>query len=137
MDIIPVPTLSTQGFVSDAKNKMGFLLSHYFASMNLQTTLYTGRVTSFPKIVQQCSGDSGRLVDTIKTTMETYMSRYYSQVKIEVKAPLDFDELVSNKFDLELNIEVVEPSGPQNFLKLVRVGEGKVQALFDIINNGS
>jgi len=52
MNTILVPSLSQDGWTSSTKEKLDYLMSHFFVADKSQTALYAEEVSSFPYLVQ-------------------------------------------------------------------------------------
>lgn len=84
MDIIAVPTLSTDGWVRSSTSKADFLMAHFLESEKSQTAFYGGKVASFQWILQQYSGDIILTVQNTRETLAEYFGRYFADVKVNV-----------------------------------------------------
>ena len=103
--VTPVPTLSTQGWVTDLGGKIDMLLAHFFLSDYNQTYLYPGRVTSLPELVQRCGGDARELVVLLRRALMDYLTRYYPSVTVEASIPSE-DVDPSSRVELTLRISI-------------------------------
>ncbi len=137
MDIIPVPTCSTQGFVTDSKNKINFLLAHFFLSLHSQTALYPNEVTSWSKIIQETSNQPELLVERLQLRLQAYIGRYYPKAVVSILAPKNIDELDEVKFDITISISIIETTGPQEFEKELSLTGDMLQGVIKLLNEGT
>lgn len=113
--VVPVPTLSTLGFIYDSTNKFDKLLSHAFVADYNQTYLYPGKITSVPRFFELAGNNIVELEDTLKTNLYTYFNKYYESVDLSVSiSPYPTDD---TKITLELSITVTENGIPQSFTR--------------------
>jgi hypothetical protein len=79
-----VPTLSEDAWVSDARQKVDYLLAHFFLSDYSQTQLYLSHVSSMPWIIQSTQGDMLQTVLKVRDTLQVYLGRYLDDVVVDV-----------------------------------------------------
>lgn len=135
MSDIPVPTLSTRGFVYDSKNKIDDLLSHFFLAENLQTALYVGRVASLPKLMQASAGDARLFISSTKQMLESYLERYYVKANVTVVSETDLESDPRVRIAVRISLELTEAEGTKTFERLL-VSEGGRFASLVAMNNG-
>lgn len=78
-----VPSLSEDGWVNSPILMGDYLLSHFFLSDFSQTELYNGSISSLPYLITQYQGNISGLLSAVQTTLQQYLSRYFSSVTIE------------------------------------------------------
>ena len=85
IDDKPVPTLSSDGWVTNTVMKADYLLSHFFLSEYSRTYLYLGDISSFPWILQKYKDDIYGLEDNTRQTLKKYFGRYFPKAEVDVK----------------------------------------------------
>lgn len=135
-NIIPVPTMSTLGWVTDPASKFDFLLSHFFLSDYNQTYLYKGYVASLPKIIETNGNNIDGAIYDLRSSLNNYLTRYYDQVEVEVVLVTPLKE---NDPSVELNINIgVTDAGTKNIYgRLLSTVNGKMDKLIKINNNNT
>lgn len=78
-----VPSLSEDGWVNSPILMGDYLISHFFLSDYSQTELYNGSVSSLPYLITQYQGNITGLLTAVQSTLQQYLSRYFSSVTIE------------------------------------------------------
>ncbi len=133
--VIPVPTLSTQGFVRDLSGKLDTLLAHFFLSDYNETQLYPGAVTSLPELIQRCGGDAVQAVPLIKDALQAYLGPYYPSLQLDVspRTPLDIDPSI--KVELLITIAIRDGDSIGSFKRLVLAEDSKLSSIIKL-NNG-
>lgn len=101
MAIIPVPTLSSKGWVTDPVEKIDFLLSHYFESEdkeNVQTLLV------------MYGDDIQQFIEKLRARLVTYLGKYFNLVELDIYEPATKDEN-SSKVELRIACNVTDVDG--------------------------
>ena len=109
---IPVPTLSTLGFIYDSTNKFDTLLSHAFVADYNQTYLYPNKITSLPKLIEAAGNNLTNLETSIKGGLYDYFNRYYSTVDLSVSILPDPSNPEVPNVTFQLTISFVENGVP-------------------------
>jgi hypothetical protein len=81
---IPVPSLSTGGWVVSPQQKADLLMAHIYESMNNQTYTYPGNITSIQYVIEKHAGDIPGTCEGVQVAMEAYLQRYYDDVSVQV-----------------------------------------------------
>lgn len=135
--IIPVPTLSTQGFVYDQAGKIDYLLSHFFLSDYNQTYLYPGTVSSLPEIIQKNGGEVNGVIHDLTRKLKDYLGRYYDSIDLDIYSPNNNDADVSTKAELVISLSVVDGNKSTEFTRLLRTTNSKMSEIIRINNDGA
>lgn len=133
--VIPVPTMSTQGFVTDLSGKLDFLLAHFFLADYNQTQLYPGRVTSLPELIQRCGGDASQAITLIQRALQDYLGAYYPSVQIDVapSSPLDVDPSI--RVELIIQIAINDGDSVGSFKRLLQATDSKMSKIIKLNND--
>lgn len=130
---IPIPSLSSNGWVTAQAQKADLLMAHFFASDALQSYLYINNVSSLPYIVEQAGDDIITLTQQLRLTLEKYLGRYYDLVDVDI-TNVD-DPLDSSKVNLNLYIKATDNGKDYVFAKLIETVNGKLSKIVNL-NNG-
>ena len=133
--VIPVPTLSTQGWVSDPVSKFDFLLAHFFVSDYNQTFLYKDHVTSLPRIIEKHGSDMVSVIDSLKTLLSSYLAKYYDSVDVDVQPTIPLDINPSSQIALTVKVGVSDKGTANVFGRLLQGQNAKIDKILKL-NNG-
>ncbi len=103
--IIPVPSLSPQGWIVSPAEKADKLFAHIYAAQYSQSHLYPGQITSLQYLVKQYGNEPVEMTLQLQKWLDRYLRRYY---------PSGVDVRISND------------DGPNN-------PEGKITYTLDIV----
>jgi hypothetical protein len=81
---ITFPALSEDGWVTSSAKTADYMLSHFFLSDRSQSYMYDQYISSLPWILTDTQGNIGLTISAVRETLETYFSRYFSKVIVEV-----------------------------------------------------
>lgn len=131
---IPVPTLSSSGWVTEISEKADRLMSYFFVSEASQSLVYAGRISSLPEIIQLHGHDELQLEAAMRDVLRTYLERYFTAVDITVKAtiPGSSDD---NRIQISTQITVYENSLNYEVGHLIEVLNSTIQSIVKA-NNG-
>jgi len=110
MTTVLVPSLSQDGWTSSTKERLDYLMSHFFVSDKSQTALYGDEVSSFPHLVQSNQNNIPGLKSQTQTALYTYLMRYgFKDVVVDVVITPETTN--SSRQILELFMEVTDDAG--------------------------
>lgn len=132
---IPVPTLSTQGWVTDLSSKIDYLLSHFFVSDFKQTHFYPGTITSLPEMMQKTGGDPQLLMPELKNKLLTYLTKYYEAVTVEVLPTVNLASSTATRIELVLRIDVTDDGEKGAFARLLKTENSKLARIMALNND--
>lgn len=135
MDITPVPTLSTQGWVTDLSSKIDFLLAHFISSDKEQSNIYKEYVSNLQFIIEQYAGDPLSTADAIARTIQTYLGRYYQNVIAEAQFELVDAKESQTTVKITLALNFTEDGVNYTANRLLTYYNGKFKAITEV-NNG-
>lgn len=133
-DVIPVPSLSLDGWVLADAQRADYLISHFFLSLYSQTQIYPTNVASLPYLIQSNQDQPGLLADKTQATLYAYFSRYFGGVAVEVSCKQASD--LSSKWELSIFVSFQGQDGNTYSLgREVNFLDSKILKITDI-NNG-
>ena len=133
--IIPVPTLSLDGWVFSTVSKADYLIAHFLEAEKSQTHLYGLQVSSLQWIIQQKQGNVSDACILIRDTLGKYFSNYFTDVQIDTS----FKEksLNSNLVVITISVSFTDSTGQEFLLsRLVDLLDSKVQKIQQLNNTG-
>lgn len=133
--VIPVPTLSTQGWVTDLSNKIDILLAHYVSSDAAQSNTFKGRIANLQVLVQTYAGDPLTTADAIARDVQQYLGRYYENVRAEARFSLDDEKASQTTVKITLALNFTEAGVTYTANRLLTYFNGKFQSIVEV-NNG-
>lgn len=119
-----LPTLTTAGWMNDIINKSTKLMDYFLASEHSQSNAYHGRITSFPKLVQQYGHNPERMSEQTRDALQAYYARYFENVIVSVDADrLDDD---SGQYNLSIDVALSQDDKSYSLGKLIALGNSKI-----------
>lgn len=79
---IPVPSISTHGWVTDPGQKLDRLLAYFFTSRHNQDYLFAGRVSSMQRILAENSYNPNKCIPAVEVQLNAFLKNYFSSVNI-------------------------------------------------------
>lgn len=133
--VTPVPTMSTQGWVTDPSTKFDKLLSDFFLADHNQTYLYKGNVKSLQGLIEKHGTRIQSLIEELQVTLRTYMERYYDIVEVSVLPANDMYIDPTARMELKISIGVNDRGTQAQFGRLLEAKDGSMQRISSI-NDG-
>ncbi len=125
------PSLSTDGWIANSALKLDDLLADFYYSEFSQSTIYYGNVASLPYIIQNNRNDPVGTANSIKTTLQLYLNRYFNSVTVDCSASYDTDD--QGKASVKLYVETTDAAGKtQTMSKLLFFLNSKFIKAMDI-----
>jgi hypothetical protein len=138
MAVIPVPSLSSAGWVVSPAEKADLLISHFYASDKSQTFLYGSNVANLQWVIEQSAHDIVNLVALLERELVRYLSAYYSNVTVEVASDETLGTVIDNRVTLRVYASVTENDGTTySFGKLLNVVDSKIASIVNLNNFGT
>lgn len=135
MDIIPVPTLSTQGWVKDLSSKIDFLLAHFVSTDQEQSNVYKDHLSNLQYLIEQYTGDPLSTADAIARTVQIYLGRYYENVIAEARFSLVDEKESQTTVKITLSLNFTEEGVNYTANRLLTYYNGKFKEITEV-NNG-
>lgn len=134
--VVPVPTLTLDGWVTSGINKADYLIAHFFESEKSQTSLYGNSVASLQWVIQNNQGDIILTCQAIRETLSEYFSKYFSNVNITVTHKQDPPE--SSQYLVSIYLSFVDDKGQNHTLdRVFTLLNSKFKLVTDLNNIGS
>lgn len=130
---VPLPSLSSKGWITEIAEKCDMLLSYFFISDHSQTYLYKNNVTSLPYLIQQHGHEKNKLNNEIEKALFVYLKRYFDDVLIETS--VQEDEKEKSKLDITIDIIINEDGKRHSLGRLIRSLNSKIVEIIKV-NNG-
>lgn len=132
---IPVPTLSTQGFVVELSSKIDFLIAYFISTDRAQSNTYSGAVVSLQSIIEAYSGDPLNTAAEITNAIQNYLGRYYQAVNAQCSVTLDDPDNSLSLIKITLSLNFTEDGVIYTANKLLTFYNGKLKEIIEV-NNG-
>lgn len=133
--VTPVPTMSTQGWVTDPSTKFDKLLADFFLADHNQTYLYKGNVKSLQGLIAKHGNYVQGLIEELQVTLKTYMERYYDIVEVSVTPANDMYLDPVARMELKISIGVNDRGTQAQYGRLLEAKDGAMQRISNI-NDG-
>ncbi len=132
---IPVPTLSTSGWVADLAPKIDTLLAHFISTDYEQSNVYRDSITSLQYIVEQYSGDPLGTGEAIAQAAQRYLGRYYENVVCDARWTLEDEKESQTTVKITLSLNFTEDGKSYTANRLLTYFNGKFKSIVTV-NNG-
>ena len=133
---IKAASLSSDSWIDRSFTTVDTALSWIFLSDYNQTSLYRGHICSVAYLIQKNQGDINGLLADMRSSLETYFSKYLDQVQVEV----DNITNVNRDSNITLRIYIVgndENGKPISVGKTLTTDGTKILKITNLLNNGS
>ena len=131
-----IPSLGTQGFVTDAVNKFDLALSHFYLADYNQTYLYPGNVSSLAKLMQEFDNDIPGLINGMQRTLSIYFLKYYSDCNVNITIVNPANAEIGSKVELKLVISVIDNNKESIYGRILEAENGKFKNIIKLNNFG-
>ena len=101
---ITVPTLTTDGYVTDPDQKLNYMFAHMFEIRHDDTYLYKDEVMSMQKVVADYGSDES----LYKTELVTRMTRYFERAFDSAAITLTINDSETSYFTMDVDVVVTE-----------------------------
>lgn len=132
-NVIPAPTLGTQGWVVDAAGKLDTLLTQFMVAQKSQSMLYP--VASLTEMVQRCGGDARKFISIIQQELQAYLADSYQYAQVEAFATTDLDLDPASRIDIQVNISINDAGTFNTYSRLLGTADSRL-VKFEKLNNG-
>jgi hypothetical protein len=133
--VTPVPTLSTQGWVTDPSTKFDKLLSDFFLADHNQTYIYKGSVRSLQGLIEKHGSSIQGLIEDLTSSLKVYLERYYDLVEISILPANDVYLDPRARMELKISIGVNDKGTQAQYSKLLQAKDSAMQSISNL-NDG-
>lgn len=81
---VNVITLGKEGKLEDPDLKIDYLMCCFFFSKAHQTTLFLGKITSLPQIIQQYGSSPNSIREAVETSLAAFLNKFFTTAAVEV-----------------------------------------------------
>lgn len=132
----PVPTLSTQGYVSDSANRFAQLFSNFYLSDYNKTLVFAGEISSLPRLLQQAGNDENKLAESVQSEFSNFLSNHYEKSSVVVTVLEDTDKGHGDQLILKIEVTVYEDMVQRQYGYLLRTANAMLQEVVKLNNYG-
>lgn len=128
---VPLPTLDTNGWVSDVQSKITGIFLDYLANNYSQSDIHLGNVRSLPYTIASNPRDMRGLRTAIERDLEILYGAYTDSVTTNISIT-DFDDGNElNYYNIVLDVRVQEGLSLFNIGRYIKVENGKIITISD------
>jgi len=122
-----VPTLTTDGFVTDPSIMLIKIYEYFLSSDYSQSVSFYGNIASLPYLIREAGSDFEELKILVKDTLNKMCSRYWTNTNVEVS--FTTKKISPNKHSNNINIDItiIENGKTHTLSKSVNVTDYKVK----------
>lgn len=136
-EIIPVPSLSANGWVTAITEKSDRLYAQFFVAEQSQSGSYEpSAVSSLPWIIQEYGHDPLDCTIQLKQRLELYLGRYYDTVNVFCTIDNDEVQEASGRYNIKLVTTLTQAGKEYSLGSLIETANSKVVNIMSI-NNGA
>lgn len=133
---IPVPSLSTKGWLVELTERADTLMAYYLTSEFSQSYLYRGSITSLTYHIQQYGQTPDLLETHVQRDLSRYFRRYFDDVQMEVTTQIP-DHEDPNRLNLTINAIIIEQDQRYSLGREIRTLNDRVVNIINLNNEGS
>lgn len=132
--LVVIPTMSTDGCVSDTPTKLDRALSYFFVA-HADQCYCSETVYSLPNIVQEAGTNPDAFVQLLETALRQYLTDMFDRSQVSVSLDPNTNNQLGGTCAVILDIQVVDDNYNHNFPSLLMMERGKFVKLA-ALNNG-
>lgn len=130
-----LPTLDTDGWVSDPNQKANRLMGYFFCSDYTQTNAHLGKVQSLPWIIKNNQRNYMDLGDAVRRALYTLFSNYFDSVECNVRVVQITNALGDTaKYDIQVNMTYTQDGQTYNLAKSLSIVNNTLKSVSDLAN---
>lgn len=133
--VTPVPTMSTQGWVTDPAIKFDKLLADFFLADHNQSYIYKGSIQTLQGLIEKNGNQINSLMGELQQVLRTYLERYYTSVDLDVKPENNMITDPKGRMTLIITVGVNDKGTQKQFGRLLEANNGAMQRIRNI-NDG-
>lgn len=133
-NVTPVPTLSTNGWVSDNAPKLDFLLAHWVSTQDNQTSLYKNQIASFQAVIEKYQHDLNTCCTQLVSNLERYLKRYYPDALVNCQFELTDEKTSHTLVKFIISINYTENGVGYSADRIIQSHSGKFKSITDANN---
>lgn len=130
----PVPTMSTNGWVTAEAPRLDYLMVYFFLTDKLQSTLYEANIVSLPWILKENPKDMDVACEEVRKQLFTYLRPYYDSVALDVNWVNTNPDTDATKVTMTIYATVTLNGITKSAGKVLDVVDGKMVEFADINN---
>lgn len=120
MSLKTLPTLSSNGWVTDPNTALDMLLNYFLSSEYSQTYFFNGEVKSLKYLLVQHSKDLNTLISHIETSLIELLESHFDEdtdsVSVDAHYEVENDSVYNLKLKIEISTQGTTISNNKNFI---------------------
>lgn len=129
-----IASLSEDGWVTDSKKILDYLLSYYILTDAAQTLIFRDNIISLPKTYYEYINDPIGLSTAIKVDLDKLLSYYFEHVEVTVEVK----KITDNHFALLIYASVIDSDNIRYELgKVTEIGDSVSKRIINANNYGT
>lgn len=131
--VIPVPTLSTNDWVSDNAPKLDYLLAYWVSTQVNQSSIYRD-VTSMQAVIEKYHDDMETCCSQLSSSLQLYLGRYYEEVVVSCRHELYNEKVSQTQVKFILGINYTHSGVVYSADRIISTHNGKFKSISDANN---
>ncbi len=125
-----LPTLSTTGWLKNPKQILSTMLVNALLANYSQSNIYRGNIVSLPYLAATYQNNPSIMVTETEAVLKQYYERMFSVVTVE--ASFQTHSTDDSKYDLYINISVIDNGNSYSLATVASVDNGVIQVLKEL-----
>lgn len=135
--IVPAPSLSASGWITNIVEKTDTLVAHFFAAEKSQNGSYVDEaVTSLAWIIQEYGHDPLSCATQLQRRIEGYLGRYFETANVLAEIDNTAEQEATGRTNIRLTMTVTQLGKEYSVASLVETANNKVVNIIKL-NNGA
>jgi len=129
-----IPSLTQEGWVTNSKDKLAFLLSYYILSDAAQSISFQNNIINLPETYYKNINNPDQMSFDVKNDLDKLLSRYFVNVDIVT----EIKEIDNKKFAILIYASVIDDDNIKTELtKITEINSSGLKNIIDVNNYGS
>ncbi len=129
---IPVPSLSTQGWLTTIGEKADRLLSYFFTSDYCQSVIFHGKIASLPFIIANFESEHSDLRKEIDNALNRLLSSFFERVETSVSIKPDDES--ETKYTISVSVYIIDNDEIFELSKVIHIKDSSIVKIVKILN---
>lgn len=128
-----IPSLTEEGWVTDSRKILDYLLAYYILSDTSQSISYQGNIINLPETYYRNINDPTGMMTGVRDDLDKLLSKYFTSVELTVEVK----ELTKSKYGILIYAAVIDENNNRTELtKITELSDSKSRKIINLSNYG-